>query len=77
MIQTVFGAIVMCLSIPGRIVSISGKSAVADFAGKILKINTELIKAKPGDYVLAYNGYAMEKINEKEAKHILSKMKGF
>ena len=66
----------MCLSIPGRVISVRGKTAIADFSGKNNKINIELVKVKKGDYVLAYNGYAMEKISEKEAKNILSKLKG-
>lgn len=66
----------MCLSVPGRVVSVSGKTAIADFYGKKNKLNTELVRVKKGDYILAYNGYAMEKVTEKEALKILSKLKG-
>ena len=66
----------MCLSIPGKIVKLSGENAIADFAGKRLRISTELVNVKKNDYILAYSGYAMEKISEKEAKKILGKMKG-
>ena len=66
----------MCLSIPGKIVRLSDKSALVDFSGTKRKINIELVKVKLGDYILAYSGYAMEKITEKEAKKILGKMKG-
>jgi len=66
----------MCLSIPGKIIRINGKRAIADFASKQLSVNTELIKVKKDDYVMVYSGYAMEKIDEKKAKKILDGLKG-
>ena len=66
----------MCLAVPGRVVKVEGRYAIADFAGKEMRISTDLVKVKKGDYILAYSGYAMEKLTEKEAKRVLSKLKG-
>jgi hydrogenase expression/formation protein HypC len=65
----------MCLAIPGRVVKIEGRYAIADFAGKEMRISTDLVKVKKGDYILAYSGYVMEKLTKKEAKRVLSKLK--
>ena len=66
----------MCLSIPGKIVRVNGKKAVADFAGRKLAVNTEMLKVKKNDYVMVYSGYAMEKISESKARKILNRLKG-
>jgi hydrogenase assembly chaperone HypC/HupF len=61
--------------VPGRVVKIEGRHAIADFAGKQMRVSTDLVKVKKGDYILAYSGYVMEKITDKEAKRVLSKLK--
>ena len=58
----------MCLSIPARIVSIDGSTAEVTAGGAIFKAGLHMIEdAKVGDYILLHAGFAIQKINEKEA----------
>ena len=58
----------MCLSIPVRIVSIKGSIAEVSAGGAIFKAGLQMIEnAQVGDYVLLHAGFAIQKINEKEA----------
>ncbi|KAA0006824.1 MAG: HypC/HybG/HupF family hydrogenase formation chaperone [Thermoplasmata archaeon] len=61
----------MCLAIPGRIVKIEGEHAVVDYGGAIRKANISLIDAKVGDYVIVHAGFAIQKLDEKEALETL------
>jgi hydrogenase expression/formation protein HypC len=58
----------MCLSIPARILSIDGSMAEVTAGGAIFKAGLHMIEdAKVGDYILLHAGFAIHKINEKEA----------
>jgi hydrogenase expression/formation protein HypC len=66
----------MCLAIPGRILSIRGDDPLVrvgrvDFGGAIKEINLVYTpEAQPGEYVLAHVGFAMAIIDEAEARRI-------
>jgi len=45
--------------------------AIVDFAGKKQKVDTQLVKVKVGDYVIVSNGFAIKKVEPKEAQEIL------
>ena len=65
----------MCLAIPGKIVEIDKKNehATVDYGdGTKRKANITLVNAKIGDYVLVHAGFAIEVLDEKEAKETLS-----
>lgn len=69
----------MCLAIPGQIVEFlpgnSDQLALVDVVGVKRKINVGLmddVDLKIGDYVLIHVGFAMSKIDEKEAAEALS-----
>ncbi len=65
--------ILMCLAIPARIMSLNGDKASVDFGQGILReVNVLLVEAKVGDYVLVHAGYAIQVIEEEEAKETLS-----
>ena len=64
----------MCLSIPYKINKIKGKKALVDsFNKKNREINLNLLKnAKVGDWILALNNFAIQKIKAKEAEQIIN-----
>jgi len=64
----------MCLAIPAKIIEKerNGKNAMVDFGeGTIRKINISLVDVKIGEYVLVHAGFAIEVLDESEAKETL------
>lgn len=62
----------MCLAIPARVMSVHGEKAQVDFGEGVLRdVNITLVDAKVGEYVLVHAGYAIQKMDEKEAKETL------
>ena len=62
----------MCLAFPGKIKSIKNNHAIVDFNGIKKEVNISLISGiKIGEFVIIHAGFAIEKINKKEAKKIL------
>lgn len=52
----------MCLSIPGKIIELSGQEALVDFKGVCRTVNTSFIRnVAIGDYVLVHAGFAIRK----------------
>jgi hydrogenase expression/formation protein HypC len=63
----------MCLAIPAKIMSMEGEKAKVDFGESVLReVNISLVDAKIGDYVLVHAGYAIQIIEEEDAKETLS-----
>lgn len=69
----------MCLAIPGQIVEFlpgyNDQLALVDVVGVKRKINIGLmedVELKIGDYILIHVGFAMSKVDEKEAAEALS-----
>ena len=66
----------MCLGIPVKIKSIKGNAAVVSAGGAQRTIGIELTpNVKVGDYVLLHAGFAIEVINESDAKETLKLLK--
>jgi len=65
----------MCLSIPGKIISKEKNKALVNINGCKSKVDCRLLNVKIGDYVTVQNGFAIRKINKKEAKEILNLLK--
>lgn len=62
----------MCLSIPGKIIKIDKDFAEVSVGGTIVKIGMQMVEnVKEGDYVLVHAGFALQKIDEKEALETL------
>ena len=65
----------MCLAIPSKVIEIKDESTViVDTMGSKRLVSTMLLE-KPaliGDYLLIHVGYAMQKIDEKEAEESLN-----
>ncbi len=58
----------MCLGIPGKVIEINGNYGKVDFGGSFRYVNLSLVEAKVGDYVIVHAGYAIEIVDEEEAK---------
>ena len=66
----------MCLAIPGKILEIKENSALVDFDGIKQNVIVALIQnPEIGKYVIVHAGYAIEMINEKEAKEAIEQWK--
>ena len=62
----------MCLAIPEKIIELKGETAVVRTGTLEHDINiTFLPESKIGDYVLVHAGFAIQKIDETEAKKTL------
>ena len=65
----------MCLAIPGRIIEMvdeTGGIAKVDVSGVRRNVNIALLDgAGVGDYVLIHVGFALSKVDEKEAEETL------
>ncbi len=68
----------MCLSIPAKIISIEHETATVSVGGTSVEVNTSLVDdIGKNDYVLVHSGFALEKINEEEAKKTLELFNDF
>jgi hydrogenase expression/formation protein HypC len=59
----------MCLGVPGKLVRITGTKGIVSFGGAKREVDLSLIE-KPivGEYVIVHAGFAIEKIDETEAR---------
>ncbi|AEA46202.1 HypC/HybG/HupF family hydrogenase formation chaperone [Archaeoglobus veneficus] len=61
----------MCLAIPGKVESVEYPFAIVDFSGTKKKVRIDLVDdVKPGEYVLVHVGFAIQKVDEEEAKKL-------
>ncbi|MCP8308257.1 MAG: HypC/HybG/HupF family hydrogenase formation chaperone [archaeon] len=62
----------MCLGVPGKLVKIVGTKGIVSFGGAKREVDLSLIE-KPiiGEYVIVHAGFAIEKIDEAEAKETI------
>jgi hydrogenase expression/formation protein HypC len=59
----------MCLSIPGKVVSIKNNIAKVTIGGTVYEAGTQLIEdIKIGDFVLLHTGYIIQILSEDEAE---------
>jgi len=61
----------MCLAVPGKIISMDGKMAEVDYGGISRETNVSMVDAKVGDYVIIHAGFAIQIIDEDEAKETI------
>ena len=63
----------MCLAIPARVMGVKGEKAEVDFGEGVLReVNVSLVDPSVGDYVLVHAGYALQKMDEKDALETLA-----
>lgn len=67
----------MCLGIPGRVETVSGATAKVSFGGALRSVSLDLVDepVAAGDYVLVHAGFALERIDEREALDTLALLK--
>jgi hydrogenase expression/formation protein HypC len=66
----------MCLSVPGKIVKIKKNMARVDVGGVLRDISLDLCpEVSIGEYVLIHTGFAIQKVDEEEAKETLELLK--
>jgi hydrogenase expression/formation protein HypC len=59
----------MCLAVPGRILEIEGTLARVDFGhGTVRDVDVSLVDVGVGKYILVHTGYAIQVLDENEAK---------
>jgi hydrogenase expression/formation protein HypC len=62
----------MCLGIPGKIIEIKKNIAKVDVGGILRDISIDLCPdVSIGEYVLIHTGFAIQKVDEQEAKETL------
>ncbi len=63
----------MCLAIPMKIVSVNGNQGVAESGGILKSIDISLVpEVCVGEYVIVHAGFAIERMNEREAQKTLA-----
>lgn len=71
----------MCLAIPGQIISVSGedptfKKARVNFSGIVKEVSLAYVpEAKVGEYVIIHVGFAISKVDEREAQKVFEYLK--
>ena len=66
----------MCLSVPAKIVQVESNMAKAEVGGLLREISIDLCpEVTVGEYVLIHAGFAIQKLDEKEAKETLDLLK--
>ncbi len=59
----------MCIAIPGKVIEIEYPFALVDFKGTKRKIRIDLLEdLNVGDWVLVHVGFAIQKVDEEEAR---------
>jgi len=64
----------MCLGLPGRIISMSGKTARVDFWGSVRTVKLDAMKEAilPGDYIIDHAGFAVRRIPDEDVADTLA-----
>ncbi|RLD16322.1 MAG: HypC/HybG/HupF family hydrogenase formation chaperone [Caldiserica bacterium] len=66
----------MCLAIPMRVIEVKGEEALVEIGGVKKKVIINLVKdVKTGDYLIVHAGFAIQKLDEKEALETLKLLK--
>ena len=66
----------MCLGIPGKIIVIEKNVAKVDVGGLLRDVSIDLCPdVSVGEYVLIHTGFAIQKVDEEEAKETMEFLK--
>lgn len=61
----------MCLAIPAKVLGINENVATVDFGGVRREVDISLTDAEIGQYVIVHAGFAIQVLNEEEARETL------
>lgn len=62
----------MCLAIPAKVIEIEGNMAIVELSGVTRQASLMLVpETEVGDYVLLHAGFAIQRLDEKEAQETL------
>jgi len=62
----------MCLAVPVRVLKIDGQKALVELGGLTRQASIMLVPdTQVGDYVLLHAGFAIQKLDEKEAEETI------
>lgn len=63
-------------AVPGKVLEITGSFAKVDFGGRVIReVNISFVDVEVGKYVLVHGEYAIQVVNEEEAKKTLQHWK--
>lgn len=67
----------MCLAVPGKVVSLEGNgTGKVDYLGTTVMANFSLLpEVKVGDWVIVHAGFAISRLDQKEARRTLKLFK--
>lgn len=62
----------MCLAIPGKVIERSSAHGKVDFGGVVRDVDLSLVDAPVGTYVIVHAGFAIQTVDEAEARETLA-----
>ena len=63
----------MCVAVPCRVTEVEGPTARAEIGGAEVSVRLDLLEdVRVGEYVLVHAGFALERLDEDEAKKTLA-----
>lgn len=61
----------MCLAVPAKVLSVKGERAQVASTIGTREVDIRLVRVRPGDFVLVQGGFAVERLDPKDAEEIL------
>ncbi|HHY35920.1 MAG TPA: HypC/HybG/HupF family hydrogenase formation chaperone [Firmicutes bacterium] len=61
----------MCVALPLKVNEVDGNWAIVEVSGGKIRVRSDLVSVKPGDYVLVHAGFIIEKLEPEEARKTL------
>lgn len=62
----------MCLAIPMKLIKVEGDRGIVELSGVKKEVSLYLLdNVKKGDYLIIHAGFAIQKLDEKEARETL------
>jgi len=63
---------IMCLGVPGKLIELAGTKGIISYGGAKREVDLSLIEdPRIGEYVIVHAGFAIEKLDEAEARETL------